>query len=161
MQTLTLSENAVAVLRFEIKGWRAKNGPSRLPAYRELAVAGIMEPVPDSESEYRFTEEGTKCRQKVLEREEERIERERHEPPDTSHLSEAAWELLRRRADGEQVDVSPENLPAYRELVVARIMMPMSGFATGPESSFRFTYFGWDRRHEWLAHPAGSPARAL
>ena len=55
---IALSENAVAVLRFEIKGWRAKNPESRLPAYRELAAAGIMEPVPGSEMEYRFTEEG-------------------------------------------------------------------------------------------------------
>jgi len=29
---IALSENAVAVLRFEIKGWRAKNNESRLPA---------------------------------------------------------------------------------------------------------------------------------
>jgi hypothetical protein len=42
---IPLSENAVAVLRFEIKGYRAKNKQCRLPAYRELAVAGIMEPV--------------------------------------------------------------------------------------------------------------------
>ncbi len=48
MQTVTLSENAVAMLRFAIKGWRPKNNESRLPAYRELAAAGIMEPVPGS-----------------------------------------------------------------------------------------------------------------
>jgi hypothetical protein len=43
---VALSWDAVVVLRFEIKGWRAKNKESRLPANRELAAAGIMEPVP-------------------------------------------------------------------------------------------------------------------
>ena len=56
--------------------------------------------------------------------------------------------------------VTPENLPAYRELVAARIMLPVSGFATGPESGFRFTYWGWHRRGDWLARPAGSPVAA-
>jgi hypothetical protein len=45
MQTMTLSENAIAVLRFEIKGYHSKAKERRLPAYRELAAAGIMEPV--------------------------------------------------------------------------------------------------------------------
>jgi hypothetical protein len=154
---LPLSADAVAVLRFEIKGWRAKDAASRLPAYRELAAAGIMEPVPGSETEYRFTEEGMKHREAILEREAERIERERYEPPDVSRLSEAARELLRRRAGGEDVAVTPGNLPHYRELAEARVMDPVSGFATGPESCFRFTYWGWHRRGEWIAPPAGSP----
>jgi len=33
MQTMTLSANAVGMLRFEIKGWRAKYQECRLPAY--------------------------------------------------------------------------------------------------------------------------------
>ena len=81
LQTIALSETAVAVLRFEIKGWRAKNREGRLPAYRELAAAGIMEPVPGSELEYRFTAGGMKHREAILEREADRIERERYEPP--------------------------------------------------------------------------------
>jgi hypothetical protein len=32
MHTVKLSANAVAVIRFELKGWRAKNKGSRLPA---------------------------------------------------------------------------------------------------------------------------------
>jgi hypothetical protein len=55
MQTRTLSANAVAVLRFEIRGWTAKNWKSRRSADRELAEAGIMERVPGSEIESRFT----------------------------------------------------------------------------------------------------------
>jgi len=37
---IAMSESAVAVLRFEIEGWRAKKKESRLPAYRELDAAG-------------------------------------------------------------------------------------------------------------------------
>jgi hypothetical protein len=58
MQTIALSADAVAVLRSEIKGWPPKNKAGRLPAYRELAAAGIMEPVPGSDTDYRFTQEG-------------------------------------------------------------------------------------------------------
>jgi hypothetical protein len=156
MQTMTLSADAVAVLRFEIRGWKAKNSASRLPAYRELAAAGIMEPVPGSEGEYRFTRDGLEHREAILEREAERIERERYEPPDASQLSEAARELLRRRLAGDR-EVTDANRPLYRELVAARIMYPVSTWAGGPESTFRFTPAGWDRREEWIN--AGADAR--
>src|SRR4051812_35842096 len=115
LETTTLSEAAVAVLRFEIKGWRAKDGTRRLPAYRELAAAGIMEPVPGSESEYRFTEEGMSRREEILEREGDRIGRERFPPPDRE-LSESARERLRLPLAGDK-EVTEENHPAYRELV--------------------------------------------
>ena len=65
----TLSAEAVAVLRFEIRGWKAKDPAGRLPAYRELADAGIMEAVPGSEGEYRFTREGPEHGEAILERE--------------------------------------------------------------------------------------------
>ena len=42
--TIALSPDAVAVLRFEIKGYRSKAKERRLPAYHELTAAGIMEP---------------------------------------------------------------------------------------------------------------------
>ena len=76
---IALSENAVAVLRFEIRGWRPKNKESRLPAYRELAAVGVMEPVPGSELEYRFTEDGLRHREELLAEAQDRIERERYE----------------------------------------------------------------------------------
>ena len=75
MPTVTLSETAVAVLRFEVKGWKSRRPGSRLAAYRELAEAGIMEPVPNSEAEYRFTEWGYARREAILREEEDRIER--------------------------------------------------------------------------------------
>jgi len=147
---IALSENAVAVLRFEIKGWRPKNKESRLPAYRELAAAGVMEPVPGSEMEYRFTAEGWERREEILRDEEDRIERERYEPPDASKLSEAARVLLRRIVSGERIEITTGNRPAFRELSEARIIILRHTFAKGDESGYRFTYWGWERRFEIL-----------
>jgi hypothetical protein len=84
-ETLALSESAVAVLRFEIKGWEARDPRRRLPASRALAAVGIMEPVPGSDTEYRFTADGRARCEAILRAEEDRIERERFEPPDASN----------------------------------------------------------------------------
>jgi hypothetical protein len=43
-KTVTLSESAVALMRFRPKGWPIKFRESDLPAFRELIDAGIMEP---------------------------------------------------------------------------------------------------------------------
>jgi hypothetical protein len=123
---VALSPDAVAVLRFEIKGYRSKVPGSRLPAYRELAAAGIMEPVPGSDTDYRFTEDGMKHREEILEREAERIERDRYEPPD-DNLSEAARERLRLHLAGDR-KVTDENRQAYCEPVAARVMIPLHSF---------------------------------
>jgi hypothetical protein len=145
MQTITLSETAVALLRFRIRGHKVPVADRRLPAFQELVEAGIMEP--DGE-DFEFTGDGWAHREAILERETERIERERYEPPDASNLSAAARGLLRRHLAGDD-RVTPENLEAYRELAAARIMIPLSGFATGPEARFVFTYWGWHRRFEF------------
>lgn len=65
-------------------------------------------------------------------------------------LSESAQALLRYRLTTKDAAVTPENLPAYRELAAAGIMIPISTWAGGPESLFRFTEEGWNRREEWL-----------
>ncbi len=152
-ETFALSKSAVAVLRFRVKGYRMKVTDSSLEAYRELAAAGIMQPVPGAdgnpEADYQFTEDGWARRQELLRKAEERIERERFEPPDASNLSNAAMELLRRRLAGVH-EVTDANRPLYRELVVARIMYPVSTWVGGPESVFRFTREGWERRREWI-----------
>jgi hypothetical protein len=54
-------------------------------------------------------------------------------------LSEAALALLHRRLSGDQVEVVPQNLDAYRELARAGLMIPVSTFVDGPESIFRLT----------------------
>jgi len=146
MQTVTLSENAVATLRFLVKGWHFPIREQDLPAYQELVDAGIMEP--DGKGDYAFTDEGMEHREEIIEREADRIERERYEPPDAGNLSEAARELLRACIAGTYPEGDEANRPAYRELVKARIMIPMGSFSKGDECVFRFTYWGYERRFE-------------
>ena len=141
-----LSAEAVATLRYEIRGWRAKDKTRRLPTYRELAAAGIMEAV---DGEYRFTPWGMEHREEILEREFDRIERERHAPPD-GQLSDAARGLLRRIASG-RVDVDATNRLLFRELAAARVISFGSSFAGGPESAYRLTYWGSKMKDELLA----------
>jgi hypothetical protein len=136
-----------------MKGYQMPLTEQRLAAYRELAAAGIMAPVPGSQTEYRFTEEGIKHCKGILKRESERIERERFDPPD-GNLSESARARLRRHLAGDRA-VSKENRPAYRELVAARIMIPVHTFAGGREAEYRLTYWGYQRRFE-LAGLAGA-----
>jgi hypothetical protein len=151
--TFALSESAVAVFRFRVKGYRMKVNDRSREAFRELAAAGIMEPVPGAdgnpEADYQFTADGWARRQVLLSEAEERIERERFEPPDASNLSKAARELLRRRLAGDR-EVTDANRPLYRELAAAQIMYPVSTWVGGPESVFRFTRAGWERREEWI-----------
>jgi hypothetical protein len=68
-------------------------------------------------------------------------------------LSNGARNLLRRRAAGEHVEVTPDNLEAYRELVRCGVMEPFSGFMRGPEAVFRFTEEGWKMRNELQHSP--------
>jgi hypothetical protein len=150
MQTMTLSELAVAVLRLHVEGERRPANDRNLRAYRELVEAGIMEAEPDSERIYRLTAEGREHREAIVEQETDRIERERFEPPDASNLSAAARELLRQLI-AERVEVTPENRSAFRELAAARIILLGSSFARGAESAYHWTYWGWHQRHELLA----------
>ncbi len=147
MHTDTLSEAAVATLRFEIKGWKGKVREIDLPGYRELVAAGIMEP--DGEG-FRLTAEGRSDGQAIVEREQERIESVRHAPPDVSGLSGPAWSLLHRIASGEEVKVTFETRPLLRELAEARFVLIINTFAGGPESAWRWTYWGWKRKPEWV-----------
>jgi len=65
-------------------------------------------------------------------------------------LSDAAFALLVLHIEREGVDVTPRNRHAYRELARAGIMSAVSTFTRGPESRFRFTEEGWNRRGELL-----------
>jgi hypothetical protein len=147
MPTFALSSAAVAVLRFRIKGWKMPVRDRDRDTFRELVEAGIM--MPDGQ-DYKFTEDGWVRREEILRDEYERIERERYEPPDASHLSEEAKELLRICVAGDFPDGDETNRPAYRELVKARIMIPMGSFSKGDECVFRFTYWGYKLRFEIL-----------
>jgi hypothetical protein len=73
METITLSEPALALLHDCVN---AESNPrvdeANLAAYRELAVAGIMDPVSTfrrgPESVFRFTEFGWRDRHRILAR---------------------------------------------------------------------------------------------
>jgi hypothetical protein len=62
MQTVMLSRDAVALLRHRIATGDGTVTPENRESYRELARAGIMEPVigfvGGAEANFRFTEEG-------------------------------------------------------------------------------------------------------
>jgi hypothetical protein len=157
MQSIALSANAVAALRFRVKGWRFPIRERDRDAFRELVAAGIMEP--DGE-DFRFSEDGWEHREELLAEAEDRIERERFEPPDATNLSEAAKELLRTCIAGNGPDGDETNRPAYRELVNARIMIPMRSFTKGDERAFRFTYWGYKATGGWnRTREPGFPAR--
>lgn len=149
-QTIGLSESAVVVLGFLMKGIKVPVTEKWKESFRELVAAGIMEPVPgpdgEPEAAFRFTEEGMTRREEILRIEEDRIERERFDPPDKD-ISETARETLRRHLAGDR-KVTADNLTAYRELARARIVYPVSGFIGGPEAFFRLTYWGDKLRDE-------------
>jgi hypothetical protein len=67
-------------------------------------------------------------------------------------MSDAALSLFRlhveRRGDVRVDDTTRE---AYRELARAGLMVPISTFAGGPESAYRLTREGFERRDALLA----------
>jgi hypothetical protein len=153
-ETIALSPAALAVLRFRTKGYRMPVTEQRLPAFRELVAAGIMEPVSDAEgnaeADFRFTTDDPIRHEAWLDSAEAYQRSLEPHLPERIDLSEAARSVLRRLVAGERVEVTAETKPVYRELAAAGIMAPLSTFAHGPESAYRFTHWGWERRFEWL-----------
>jgi hypothetical protein len=68
----------------------------------------------------------------------------------TITLSPDALALLKLHVTQDGIMVNDANREAHRELARAGIMFPLSGFASGPESHYRFTKEGWERRAESL-----------
>ena len=142
--------NAVAVLRFRIKGYRMPVRDRDLGAYRELVDAGIMEPVPGPEGEHRFTLAwGTRNPGAGGGADKER---ERYAPPD-GDLSESAKERPRQHLAGDR-RVTEQNHPAYRELVAARVMIHSRPFVGGDD--YRLTYWGWKLKDELIGCADGN-----
>lgn len=144
--TIALSESAVAVLRFRVKGWRFPVGDRNRDAFQELVAAGIM--ASDGAADYRFTEDGWARREEVLSAAEAHLRSLEPRLPDRIELSEAARDVLRRRLAGDE-EVIDANRDAYRELVKAGIMVPMHTFIGGREAAYTFTQQGWERRFEF------------
>jgi hypothetical protein len=147
MQTITLSESALAVLRFRAKKYPVKVNDRTLPAYRELVAAGIM--VPDQESGFQFTEDGWARREEWISAAEAHIRSLEPRLPERIDLSEAARKALERHLAGDK-EVTDANREAYRELARAGIMIPLHSFIGGWEAAFKFTWQGWERRFEWI-----------
>jgi hypothetical protein len=53
--TITLSESAVAALRFRVNGWKMPVRDQHREAFHELVASGIMQPDGD---DFRFTTDG-------------------------------------------------------------------------------------------------------
>jgi hypothetical protein len=147
LDSVTLSESAVAILRFRGKGRRLPASERNRESFRELVSAGIMEP--DGE-DFRFTESGRAEWREIVNRESDRIERARHPIPDDVVLSDPAIALLRLCVEREIPEGDDANRPAFRELVKVNLLMPVGSFTKGDECVFRFTYLGRLRAIEFL-----------
>jgi hypothetical protein len=68
-----------------------------------------------------------------------------------SSLSKAALALLRLHLERHgQVDVDDATRETYRELARAGVMVAVNTFAGGPESAYRLTKLGFQRKAELL-----------
>ena len=161
MSPITLSVEALALLRRRLTQGDRRVDDSNREAYRELARAGIMCPVSGCttgpESHYRFTAKGWRRRGEFLDGSASpaRSTREDIAMP-TITLSAEAVALLRLHLERDGIRVDDSNRDAHRELAQAGIMYPVSGYSTGPESHYRFTAEGWRRRAEFLSGSASA-----
>jgi hypothetical protein len=70
----------------------------------------------------------------------------------TITLSPAALALFRLHVERHgQIEVNDTMREAYRELARAGVMVAVSTYAGGPESAYRVTKLGFDRKAELLA----------
>lgn len=71
---------------------------------------------------------------------------------ETVRVSEAALALLRLHLERHgQVKVDDATRPLYRELAGAGVMVAVSTYAGGPESAYRMTRLGFERKAELTA----------
>lgn len=143
---LALSESAIALLRFRIKGYRMPVTEPRREVFRELVDAGLMEP--DGRGDYRFTEDDPERRQRWLDAAEAYLHSLEPRLPARIDLSDAGRDALNRHLAGDQ-EVTDANREAYRELAAAGIMVSVGTFTKGDDCVFQFTRQGWERRHEF------------
>jgi len=150
-ETFVLSESAVAVLRFRVKGYRMNVTDRSLEAFRELAAAGIMEQVPGAdgnpEADYQFTEDGWARREGLISAAEAHLRSLEPRLPERIELSRAARRTLARHVAGDK-EVTGANRDAYRELARAGIMVSVGTFSKGDDCVFQLTHQGWEHRLE-------------
>jgi hypothetical protein len=67
-------------------------------------------------------------------------------------LSEAALALFRLHVERHgQIEVDDVTRPLYREMARAGVMVAVSTYAGGPESAYRVTKLGFDRKAELIS----------
>jgi hypothetical protein len=144
-ETFALSESAVAVLRFRVKGWRFPVRERDRDAFGELVEAGIMEP---DGKDFRFTDGGWARREELLGAAEAHLRSLEPRLPDRLELSRAARTTLARHLAGDH-EVTDANRGDYRELARAGIMESVGTFTKGDDCVFQLTRQGWERREEF------------
>ncbi len=138
METVGLSESALAVLRLRAKGLRLPVTDRRLEAYRELALAGIMEP--DGE-DFLFTEDGWARREEQISAAEAHLRSLEPRLPERIELSTAARRTLARNLAGDK-EVTNASRDAYRELARVGIMESVGTFIKGDDCVSQLTRQG-------------------
>ncbi len=154
-----LSENAVAVLRFEIKGYRSNSKDPQagcLPGVVRRRDHGTGAGVPNGiTASLRMPGSGVK-----------RFLR----PPSIvctpgtpvvgpDRAFGYGQGCLRRHLNGDEEVTDSAGVRYRGNWREVGIMFPVSGFATGPESRFRFAKQGWERRIEFNCPPFAQPDR--
>jgi hypothetical protein len=148
MQTIALSEAAVAQLKLRARIYPIKEEDPTLAAYHEMADAGLikLDPALASGPGFRLTDEGWRLANSLAAAE--------HLP----HLSGQALGLLQShlaaiglRNGGTTGYPTEQTREAYRELSRAGMMDACHTLARGPESLYRITEEAYNRREELLA----------
>ncbi len=144
MQTIALSETAVAVLRFRVKGWRFPVRECDREAFGQLVEAGSMQP---DGKDFRFTEGGWARRDELLAAAEAHLRSLEPRLPVRLKLSHAARRTLVRHLAGDH-EVTDANRENYRELARAGIMESVGTFTNGDDCVFQLSHQGWERRED-------------
>lgn len=135
---IRLSETAIAVLRFELRGWKAKDPSRRVEAYRELAEAGLMEVVQGGPMTFRFRSVAVPYLSAILAQEEARELGERQPTPDLESLSLPELRLFARLQDGEDVAAIQDGC-AVQDLVRTGVLIARNPFDDARRTEYRLS----------------------
>jgi hypothetical protein len=147
MQTVTLSDAALALLKLRARTYPVKGEDHAPAAYHELVEAGLMGLAPKLAVQpgFRLTEEGWRLAHSLAAAE--------YLP----HLSARSLYLLQFHLaaiglgnGGTSGTPSHETRESYRELAKAGLMGACHTFAGGPESLYRLTEVAYEWRVELL-----------
>ncbi len=138
---IRLSETAITVLRFELRGWAAKDPARRQDAYRELADAGLMEPVSPNSSSYRLCPSALHALPAILAQQEKLLRDERRPAPGLDSLSLPALRLYERFLNDSPHGWLVEE-PSCVELVTQGVLFEAHPFNDDSRVASRLSYSG-------------------